>query len=148
MKILLTLVVLVLLAVVAINGAVYFKYGKAPFDDWMQSSQQDGFMAATNELIPVYKDLFDRTVNGKSHEAKKPVKIYKWTDNQGVIHYENRAVTGAQTLDVDPDNNVVSLPPVATLPAGEEAKPKAKTMEEETQEILDKKRAYMESLTQ
>lgn len=139
---------MVLLAVAAINGAVYFKYGKAPFHDWIQSAQQDGFFAATKELIPVYKDLFDRTVNGKSHAASKSVKIYKWKDNNGVIHYDNRAVAGSEAIDIDP--NVNFMPPAATvaLPGSEEAKPKAKTMEEETQAILDKKRAYMESLTQ
>jgi hypothetical protein len=148
MKIILTLVVLVLLAVAAINGAVYFKYGKVPFHDWMQSAQQDGLIVATTGLIPVYKDLFDRTINSKSQATSKSVKVYKWKDENGVIHYDNRAVAGSEAMDIDP--NVNFMPPAATvtLPDSEEAKPKAKTMEEETQAILDKKRAYMESLTQ
>lgn len=148
MKILAGLFVLILLCFAGANAAIYLKYGKIPLSDWSRSIQQNGISVATNELIAVYKSYIEQNMGGHIRTERKQVQIYKWTDKQGVIHYENHSVPGAQSLTVDPDNNVVNLPPVATLPAGEEAKPKAKTMDEETQQILEKKRAYMESLTQ
>ena len=146
MRFLFTLVILGLLVVGVVNGAIYLKYGKMPLRDWVQSAQQNGFVAATNELIPAYKKLFDQTVeNTQAHEASKPVKIYKWTDANGRIHYDNKPVKGAQSLEVDPNSNVVSMEPVAAAPVIEEKKP---TMKEEMKAIEDAKRAHFDALAQ
>lgn len=102
-----------------------------------------------NEWIAQAKSALKNSVNkatGEEASTKATVKISKWTDAKGVVHYENRPVNGADTIEVDPNDNVVSLAPVADVSTSENVKPKAKTMEEEVRELQEAKQAQMDAI--
>lgn len=100
-----------------------------------------------NEWIAQAKSALKNSVNkttGEEISTKATVKISKWTDAKGVVHYENRPVNGADTIEVDPNDNVLSLAPVAEVSSSEEAKPK--TMNEEMEALRAAKQAQMEAI--
>jgi hypothetical protein len=100
-----------------------------------------------NEWIAQAKSALKNSVNwatGEEASTKATVKISKWTDAKGVIHYENRPVNGADTIEVDPNDNVLSLAPVAEASSSEEAKPK--TINEEMEALRAAKQAQMEAI--
>lgn len=72
------------------------------------------------------------------------VKVSTWTDAKGVVHYENRSVGGAKTIEVDPNVNVLPSAPAAKLPDVKDEKPK--TMNEELRDIQEAKKAHIEAI--
>lgn len=85
-----------------------------------------------------------KNVNGEA--APATVKISKWTDAKGVVHYDNRPVEGAKTIEVDPNKNVLPPAPIVELPASESAKSKPKTINEEVRALQEAKDAQMEAI--
>jgi hypothetical protein len=70
------------------------------------------------------------------------VAVYKWTDAKGVVHYENKVVSGAEVLQVNPDENF--LPPAPAMP--EAPKPEDnRTEEEKMMKNVEKIRAGIET---
>lgn len=84
--------------------------------------------------------------NIKGETAPTTVKISKWTDAKGVVHYDNRPVDGAKTIEVDPNKNVLPPAPIVEIPASENSKSKPKTMNEEMEKLRKAKQAQMESV--
>lgn len=125
-------VVFVVLAVT--NYVIYQRTGNLPAREWVSSATK----------------VIDKTANSKeisldtSTLKVSTLKVSKWTDAKGVVHYENRPVDGAKTIEVDPNVNVLSSPPVVKLP--DDKKDKPKTMNEEVQELQKAKDAYYESV--
>lgn len=83
-------------------------------------------------------------INKNTSSDVSPVKVSKWTDAKGVIHYENRPVDGAKTMEVDPNVNVLPSAPAVKLPDAKDEKPKS--MNEEVQALQNAKDAYTESI--
>ena len=123
MKIVLRVLVLVVVVFVALNYFGYQQSLQLPWQGWVAS-----FKNKANDLIP----------KSDSPEAKNIVKISKWTDDKGVVHYENRPVAGAKVLEVDPDSNVLPPAPIVKL-SESEAESKPKTMNEEMEVLRSKK---------
>jgi len=130
MKIVLRVLVLVVVVLVALNYFGYQQYLQIPWQSWVAS-----FKNKANDLIP----------KSDSPEAKNTVKISKWTDDKGVVHYENRPVAGAKVLEVDPDSNVLPPAPIVKLPESE-AESKPKTMNEEMEVLREAKRRQMDAV--
>lgn len=130
MKIILRVVVLVVVALVALNYFGYQQSFQIPWQSWIAS-----FKEKTKDLLP----------ESESPAAKNTVKISKWTDDKGVVHYENRPVAGAKILEVDPDNNVLPPAPIVKLPESE-AESKPKTMNEEMEVLREAKRRQMDAV--
>ena len=128
MKIVLRVAVLVVVVFVAMNYFGYQQSFQIPWQSWLAS-----FKTTTDNLVP-------------KNELSQPdnmVKVSKWTDENGVVHYENRPVDGAKTIEVDPDSNILPSAPVAKLP---EAESKPKTMNEEMEELRQAKQRQMEAI--
>ena len=59
-------------------------------------------------VLPDAKQSIEKLMpESMSSTSEAPVKIYKWKDNKGVIHYENRPVDGAQEMLVDVNSNIL-----------------------------------------
>lgn len=130
MKIVLRVLVLVVVVLVALNYFGYQQPLQVPWQSWVAS-----FKNKVNDLIP----------ESNSPEAKNTVKISKWTDDKGVVHYENRPVAGAKILEVDPDSNVLPPAPIIKLPESE-AESKPKTMNEEMEVLREAKKRQMDAV--
>ena len=128
MKIVLRVAVLVVVIFVALNYFGFQSTVNIPWKNWLAS-----FKTNTDKIIP----------KSESSESQNKVKISKWTDEKGVVHYENRPVNGAKTIEVDPNDNIMPSTPAATIP---EAESKPKTMNEEMEELREAKRRQMEAI--
>ena len=128
MKIVLRVAVLVVVIFVALNYFGFQSSLNVPWKNWLAS-----FKTHTDKIIP----------KSESSEPQNKVKISKWTDEKGVVHYENRPVNGAKTIEVNPDDNIMPSTPAAKLP---EAESKPKTMNEEMQELREAKQRQMEAI--
>jgi hypothetical protein len=124
--------------VVVMNYLEYQKSGVLPAYEWVAKIQ--------SLVIPTVKKTANKLVGEQSTESKNRVKVSKWIDANGVVHYENRPVAGAQTLEVDPNENFLPQSPVVELPKPEESK--AKTTEAELRSIQEAKKAHFEALIQ
>lgn len=134
------LVVLGFIILVATNYMGYQQSGIVPARDWLVKVQ--------SVVAPAVRNTVNKLTNAESSATNDTVKVSKWTDAKGIVHYENRPVDGAQTLEVDPDTNVLPPMPIVELPKSGEAKPAAKTTDQETHATQEAKRAYMDALTQ
>jgi hypothetical protein len=130
MKIILRVVVLLVALLVALNYFGYQQSFHIPWQSWLAS-----FKHKANDLIP----------KSDSPEAKNTVKISKWTDDKGVVHYENRPVAGAKIVEVDPDKNVLPPAPIVKLPESE-AESKPKTLNEEMEVLREAKKRQMDAI--
>jgi Zn-dependent membrane protease YugP len=88
--------------------------------------------------------MWSNVADKQSITGPETVKVSKWTDANGVVHYENRLVEGAKTIEVDPNKNVLPPAPVVKLPETKTAKPK--TANEEVEALQKAKDAYVESI--
>jgi hypothetical protein len=127
MKSVLRVAVLVVVIFVAMN---YLGYQSVhiPWQSWLANLK-----TKTSDLVP----------KTESSQSGNTIKVSKWTDENGVVHYENRPVDGAKTIEVNPDDNVLPSAPVAKLP---EAESKPKTMNEEMEELRQAKQRQMEAI--
>ena len=135
MQVVFKLVVLGVVALVVANYVFYQKTGEFLARDW---PAREWMASAKSELIKI--------VDNNAASEAGTVKISKWTDANGVVHYENRPVEGAKTIDVDPNANVLPPMPSVKLPKNTDVKPKA--MDEELSSIQEAKRAHFDALTQ
>lgn len=121
MKIVFRFLMLALVVVVAANYYIYQKTGSIPARTWLANAQKI--------LIKAQPET---------------VKVSKWTDDKGIVHYENRLIEGAKTIEVDPSTNVLPPSPIVKLPDAKEDKPKS--MNEEVRDLQEAKDAYYESV--
>jgi len=85
-----------------------------------------------------------KIINSDKFSDANTVKVSTWTDEKGVVHYENRSIEGAKTLEVDTSANVLPSPPAVKLPDAKDEKPK--TMNDEVRELQKAKDAYNEAI--
>lgn len=128
MRIIFKLVILGFVLLIVMSYVYYQQTAHIPTRDWLVSAE-----TRLNKLI--HKD---------SSAESTTVKVSKWTDAKGVVHYENRPVDGAKTIEVDPNTNVLPPAPVVKLPETKAEKPK--TMNEEVQALQKAKDVYTESV--
>ena len=128
------LVVLSLVVLVVANYVAYQNSGSFLVSDW-----------PAREWVASAKSEFNKVVDKDAVPDAKTIKISKWTDANGVVHYENRPVDGAKTIEVDPDANVLAPMPSVKLP---KAKEEPKTTNDELRDIQEAKRAHFDALTQ
>jgi len=130
MKVVFKLVVLVFAVLFVTNYIAYQKTGNIPAHEWLAST----------------KRTLNKFLNANPSSESNTVKVSKWIDAKGVVHYENRLVDGAKIIEVDPNTNVLPPIPRVNLPENTDVKPK--TMNEELGDIQEAKKAHFEALTQ
>ena len=133
MKVIARVAFLVLVAVAASNYLVYSKTGNLPVKNWLANLQGGNISQQIKKVI-----------SEPAGPASK-VSIYKWTDANGIVHYENRPVKGATLVEVSTDINLLPPPEKVELP---QAETKPETADEQVRKLQEAKRAYMDSLTQ
>lgn len=108
-KIVIKLVVMLAIVVGISNYAMYIMTGKSPFS---------GFSSDISINTPEVSDLLPK---GKD-------RVYKWTDENGVVQYSSEAPQGAETetMTIDPNTNVIQgLRPAAKKEAPQATSPPA-----------------------
>lgn len=128
--------ILVVLGVVVgiANYVIYLQTGRMPVQEWVKNiSLNPGDMAS--EAKNLGKNVIDQV------KPSEPLKVYKWTDENGVVHYGERpANEAAQEVSIDTDHNVVSGP-APGVPAGETTDPV-----QDQQAPLEKAKAAAEAM--
>lgn len=139
-------VVLIVLVGVGANFVIQKQTGKSPLQTWwVHFAHEHGIKTdglSTDQLMSSAKKIVD----GDGAQSAEKVKIYKWVDAKGVVHYENKPVKNAQEMDVDPNANVLPAAPAA--PIIETPKPKAQAADEQEKSLREAKRKYMDKMTQ
>jgi hypothetical protein len=130
MSFMVKLVVLLIVVLVATNYVGYQNISDISALDWVVSA----------------KKTLNKIVNKDAAPEVGTVKVSTWTDAKGVVHYENRPISGAKTIEVDPHVNVFPSVPVVKLPAAADEKPKTKSGE--LRDIQEAKKAHFDALTQ
>lgn len=101
-----SLVVLVVMFGIG-NYLVYLKTGHMPIidlrerwgSDWMVDMQEK---YAPDQLVEQAKKTVDNFSVGGEENPAAPVKVYKWTDANGRVHYgDNPNANGAELVKVD-----------------------------------------------
>lgn len=121
MRLVFKALVVVCLAIGIGNYIIYLKTGRLPASEWKEKLSLEGFSLSPTEMLEDTKkathDALDEHFSGDDKASF--TKIYKWTDDNGVVHYgEKPAGTGAQELNVE--NTRLTIMP-ATESAGSPA---------------------------
>lgn len=109
------LLLVVVFGISVFGGVIYYQSGINPWHDGREQLTQDGLKGTLNkissaQIVVRTKQFINEIVgNGFTAPAAKTVQVYKWTDAKGVVHYDNQPVKGAKIVDIDPDNNVLSM---------------------------------------
>ena len=133
MKVITRVALLVVVAVAAGNYLVYSRTGQLPVKNWLANWQNGDISRQIKKVV------------SEPAGPAQTVSVYKWTDANGVVHYENRPVKGATLVKVSTDINVLPPPEKVDLP---QAESKPETADEQVRKLQEAKRAYMDSLTQ
>jgi len=147
MRLIFKALVVVFLAMGIGNYVVYLNTGKLPLNDLKEELSFESLSFSTKQLFENTKqattDAVDEHLsNGGSSMV---TKIYKWTDENGVVHYGERpAGTGAQELTVN-DSNLSIVPAAETEASLDLPKPHATTVDE-AQTPIEKARAAAEAM--
>lgn len=144
------LFVIIVLGVGLFFGFVFYKTGSVPVQEWSEQLQRDGvagtfkkisagqFVAQTKQIV---KDV---TGDSIVISPATPVQIYKWTDANGVVHYDNQPVKGATELSINPNANVVPMEKAADVAPAEQApSDETKLMMENIEKMRAAKEARM-----
>ncbi len=108
------LIMLGCIGVGIINYMIYIKTGNSPLQDlrmtWPAMSRLGDFTFSGLSLPEMPHALTDKLTG----EDTQPVKVYKWVDEQGVIHYAQHKPDEITTkalniteLMVDPNTNII-----------------------------------------
>ena len=141
------LLIVIVLGLGIFCGFIYYKTGNIPVHDWSEQLQHDGFVGTLKKIssgkfvAQAKKMANDVTGSNFATPSAAPVQIYKWTDANGVVHYDNQPVKGAAQISVHPDANV--LPMTNTPNIGTTEKPPADDAKQ-AMENIQKIRAAME----
>lgn len=144
--------VLVLLLGVFIGGSYYSK-GGLPLEQWrdslarvapaLNSETLSLDTISSDKVISGAKQLVEKVADAPAAATDSTVKMYKWKDAQGVVHFGNRPETGAQEIIVDTNINTI---PSTTGASENSSKPKEKTMNDEVNEMRAAKQRYDEQM--
>lgn len=132
----------VLAGVLGIGGVfLYTKSGGIP-EGWRANPLVHSVLAKAESIAPAeVKQLVASSVHHDLDTDK--LKIYKWKDAKGVVHYDNHPVDGAEVLAINPDANVL---PALEVP--EDTPAKSSTLNEDLRALQEAKKAHFEALTQ
>ncbi len=128
MKIIFRLVILGFVLLIVMNYVSYQQSAYLPVHNWLASA----------------KSWVEKLKHNNSSSEATTVKVSKWTDAKGVVHYENRPVDGAKTIEVNTNANV--LPPMPVVKPVESQEEKPKTMKDEIRELQKAKDAHTEAI--
>jgi Domain of unknown function (DUF4124) len=102
--------VAVMLALGLSNYFIYLKTGKVPLGDW--PTKVSNFIANkqidVKDLASDAKKMANKATGDTLAIGDDGVKVYKWTDAKGVVHYDSKPVEGAKVLTIDTDTNVLT----------------------------------------
>lgn len=119
----------------AANYLVYLQTGTMPIKTWLAKFQQN----------PISKVVAENVDGASKISAAKKVTIYKWTDANGVVHYDNQPVKGASVVEVSTNTN--SMPaPEKTESSTADSKPQ--TADEQARRLQEAKQAFIDAQTQ
>lgn len=142
------LFVIIVLGVGLFFGFVFYKTGSVPVREWSEQLQRDGVAGtfkkiSAGQFVAQAKEIV-KDVTGDSIviSPATPVQIYKWTDANGVVHYDNQPVKGATELSINPNANVVPMEKAADVAPAEDA-PSNET--KQMMENVEKMRAAKEA---
>lgn len=142
------LLFVVLMSIAAYNGFAYYKTGSLPLRIWGEQVAHNGLLATLKNFS--FSRFFDQTkrsveeVTGVDVPAPPPekIQIYKWTDAQGVVHYDNKPVQGAATISINPNKNVL---PMEDAPAVEPVDKSPADLNQDIQEARERMRREAEA---
>lgn len=143
MRLVFKAVVVVVLALGMGNYLVYLNTGKLPLSDWKDKLSLESLRFSPTQLFEDTKKATTNVVDEHFSGNEVPIttKIYKWTDENGVVHYGERpARADARELSVDDGN-------VTFMPATDVAETRSTQVPTETpQTPLEKARAAAEAM--
>ena len=136
----------------AFIGWSYYSKGGLPTEQWRSSLARIAPAlnaeklsidnASSEKLLSGAKQLIDKAVDAPAI-TDSHVKMYKWKDAKGVVHFGNRPEAGAQEIIVDTNVNTI---PSTTGAAENSSKPKEKAMNDEVNEVRAAKQKYDEQM--
>ncbi len=142
------LLIFTLLVLGIFCGFIYYKTGVVPVNEWSEQLQRDGLAGtlkkiSAGEFVAQAKKMASEATGGTfaTPQAAK-VQIYKWTDEKGVVHYDNQPVKNAQELTIDPNANILPMANDSTL--GGDEKPVVDDSAQQAMENIEKMRAATE----
>ena len=83
------------------NYFIYLQTGRMPVKEWVQkiNMNPDNLASSAKNLG---KDVIDQV------KPSEPTKVYKWTDEYGVVHYGERPVNdAAEEITIKADHNIL-----------------------------------------
>lgn len=117
------------------NYFIYLQTGRMPVKEWVQkiNLSPDTLTSSAKNLG---KDVIDQV------KPSEPTKVYKWTDEYGVVHYGERPINdAAEEMEIDADHNIL---PASKPVESTEASPDADALNQ--QAPIEKARAAAEAL--
>lgn len=147
MRLIFKALVVVFLAMGIGNYVVYLNTGKLPLSDLKEKLSLESLSFSTKQFFEGTKkattDAVGEHISGGG--SSTATKIYKWTDENGVVHYGERpAGTGAQELSVDDSN--LSIVPAAETDAARDLPKAHTTTVDEAKTPIEKARAAAEAM--
>ncbi len=101
------------------NYLIYLGTGRVPFNDAWQAVKKTPIEIPSPSTLdlPALPKL-------PSMSADNSARAFKWTDQNGVVHYSDQAPDGqnAKIISVDPNQNLVQGSPVASSETDAETK--------------------------
>jgi hypothetical protein len=143
---------LLLLLAGAFVGWCYYSTGHLPIAQWraytariapaLNAENLPISSDASGKLTAGVKQLLDKVSDAPAEMTSSQVKVYKWKDAKGVVHFDNHPVAGAQEINVDTKTN--TIPSVGGASADAVTEPKEKSMSDETNELRAAKQKHDE----
>jgi hypothetical protein len=146
--------VVVVLALGASNYLIYLKTGRFPAAEWRKTWSTQGLVDWYEALS--FQDwgaksrrLGDQWLDSGAGTKAAPVKVYKWTDAQGQVHYDQQAHSGAEVLEIHPDDSRMSAPsPVPAQPNPAPLQTNTAPASGDDASVLEKARAAADAMNQ
>lgn len=146
--------VVVLLLVLGVgNYLVYLKTGQMPLRDMRERMGSDWLvdlreLFSPNQLAVDAKQVVKKVSDKVSEpEPAAPTKVYKWTDEDGQVHFGDKPANGAEQVEVD-TRNAISAPEETGGDPGQETAPQTSGGQAVQESVLDKARAAAEAMKQ
>lgn len=143
--------VVVLLVFFVGNYLIYLKTGQLPLRDLSESLGSDWLVDVRELLSPEQlavdaKGAMQSVVDRVSvSDAPAPVTVYKWTDENGQVHFSDKPVAnGAAQVDIELRNAIADPDGAVT----QTASPSAAAPKSVSESALDKARAAAEAMKQ
>ncbi len=146
--------VVVLLLVLGVgNYLVYLKTGQMPLRDIRERMGSDWLVDLRELFSPdqlaadAKKVINDASARVSEPEPAAPTKVYKWTDEDGQVHFGDKPANGAEQVEVD-TRNAISAPEDTGGDTGQETAPQTSGGQAVQESVLDKARAAAEAMKQ